>query len=208
VSTRTTVVRRPARLVGPALALVAVTALSACGGSSTSTTASDSPAPSSATPSSASPSSPTSSTAFALLPDSVLAPMTPLVYTTPAGADAGMVAQGAKAAVNAVFSGGISRELTYQGKTVGGVDLYRFTSSVPADARAKFVPLMVQSFAQVTPKPGTLAGTSVEVADGARGTDVSVVGWTQGDDVVLVWAQGVPATQQIAAQYIAQSSKG
>jgi hypothetical protein len=134
--------------------------------------------------------------------------MTPLVYTAPSGADAGMVAQGAKPAVNAVFSGGISRELTYQGKAVGGVDLYRFSSTVPADARAKFVSLMVQSFAQVTPKPGTLAGTSVEVADGARGTDVSVVGWTQGDDVVLIWAQGVPATQQIAAQYIAQSSKG
>jgi len=209
VSPRTTVRRPYARLSAGTLALVAVAALSACGGSSTSTTASDDPASSTATPSSASPSSSsTSATAFALLPDSVLAPMTPLVYSAPAGADAGMVAQGAKPAVNAVFSGGISRELTYQGKTVGGVDLYRFSSTVPADARAKFVPLMVQSFAQVAPKPGTLAGTSVEVADGARGTDVSVVGWSQGDDVVLVWAQGVPATQQIAAQYIAQSSKG
>ena len=67
---------------------------------------------------------------------------------------------------------------------------------------------MVQSFAQVTPTPGTLAGTHVEVADQARGTTVTVVGWTQGDDVVLVWAQGVPAVQQIATQYISQSAKG
>ena len=189
------------------LLLVSVAALSACGGSSTSTTATAAPGSSSPAPSSSS-AAPSSSSSFALLPESVLAAMTPLVYSTPAGADAGMVAQGAKPAVNAVFGGGISREMTYQGMTVGGVELYRFDAGVPADARAKFVPLMVQSFAQVAPKPSTLAGTKVQVADGARGTDVSVVGWAQGDDVVLVWAQGLPATQQIAAQYIAQSSKG
>jgi hypothetical protein len=135
----------------------------------------------------------------------VLADMKPLVYTTPAGADAGMVAQGVRPAVNSVFAGGISRELSYQGKTVGGVELYRFLPSVAADARAKFVPLMVQSFAQVTPKPTKIGSTPVEVADAARGTTITAVGWTQGDDVVLVWAQGVPATQQIAEQYIAQS---
>jgi hypothetical protein len=192
------------------LLLAAVATLSACGGSSTSTTATAAPGSSSAAPSSPAPSSSasSSSSSFALLPESVLAAMTPLVYSTPPGADAGMVAQGAKPAVNAVFSGGISREMTYQGKTVGGVELYRFDASVPTDARATFVPLMVQSFAQVAAKPSTLAGTKVQVADGARGTDVSVVGWSQGDDVVLVWGQGLPATQQIAAQYIAQSSKG
>jgi hypothetical protein len=135
----------------------------------------------------------------------VLADMTPLVYTTPAGADAGMVAQGAKASVNAVFAGGISRELAYQGKSVGGVELYRFGPAVPADARAKFVPLMVSSFAQMTPTAGTLGTTPVQVADGARGTAITVVGWTKGDDVVLVWASGVPATQQIAQQYLAQT---
>jgi hypothetical protein len=131
--------------------------------------------------------------------------MKPLVYTTPAGADAGMVAQGAKPAVSSVFAGGISRELSYQGKAVGGVELYRFLPAVPADARAKFVPLMVQSFAQVTPVPTKLGSTSVEVADAARGTTITAVGWAQGDDVVLVWAQGVSATQQMAQQYIAQS---
>jgi hypothetical protein len=137
----------------------------------------------------------------------VLADMSPLVYTTPAGADAGMVAQGAKASVNAVFSGGISRELSYQGKSVGGVELYRFSSAVPAGSRATFVPLMVSSFAQVTPTPGTLGTTPVQVADGARGTAITVVGWAKGDDVVLVWAQGVPATQQIAQQYLAQTGR-
>ena len=207
MSRRTPAPRPHARLVACALGVAALATLTACGGSSTSTTATAGPGTSSAAASSPSATS-TPTSAFALLPESVLAPMSPLVYSSPAGADAGMVAQGAKPAVNAVFGGGISREMTYQGKTVGGVELYRFDTGVPADARAKFVPLMVQSFAQVAPKPTTLAGTKVEVADGARGTDVSVVGWTQGDDVVLVWAQGLPATQQIAAQYIAQSSKG
>jgi hypothetical protein len=116
-----------------------------------------------------------------------------------------MVAQGAQPAVSAVFAGGVSRELAYQGTTVGGVELYRFGADVPVGTRESFVPLMVQSFARVTPTKGTLGSTPVQVADGARGTSVSVVGWTQGDDVVLVWAQGVPATEQIAAQYIAQS---
>ena len=219
MSTRTTAPHRPDRLaapvrvVAPVLALVVASALTACAGASPSSAASGTPGSSSAAPSASSASasasaSSTGSSSFTLLPESALTAMAPLTYATAAGADAGMAAQGAKPAVNAVFSGGISRELTYQGKTVGGVELYRFGTTVPADARAKFVTLMVQSFAQVTPTPGTLAGTPVEVADQARGTTVTVVGWTQGDDVVLVWAQGVPAVQQIATQYISQSAKG
>jgi len=47
----------------------------------------------------------------------------------------------------------------------------------------------------------------VQVADGARGTGITAIGWTRGDDVVLVWATGVPATQQIAQQYLAQSGR-
>jgi len=175
----------------------AATLLTAC------STSSGSPTPTATA--SAPASSPAASSSFAVLPESVLADMKPLVYTTPAGADAGMVAQGANPAVSSVFAGGISRELSYQGKAVGGVELYRFLPAVPADARAKFVPLMVQSFAQVTPVPTKLGSTSVEVADAARGTTITAVGWAQGDDVVLVWAQGVSATQQMAQQYIAQS---
>ena len=201
MSTRTTV-RRPAVIA--ALVLATALSLSACASSTGSSAA---PSGSSAEASSPAPaSSSPAATAFALLPQSVLADMTPLVYTTPAGADAGMVAQGAKASVNAVFSGGISREFSYQGKSVGGVELYRFSPAVQADARAKFVPLMVSSFAQITPTTGKLGGTTVQVADGARGTGITVIGWTAGDDVVLVWATGVPATQQIAQQYLAQST--
>ena len=178
----------------------AATLLAACSASSGSPT----PAATASAPAT-SPAASSASSSFAVLPESVLADMKPLVYTTPAGADAGMVAQGANPAVSSVFAGGISRELSYQGKAVGGVELYRFLPAVAADARAKFVPLMVQSFAQVTPVPTKLGTTSVEVADAARGTTITAVGWAQGDDVVLVWAQGVPATQQIAQQYIAQS---
>ena len=184
----------------------AMTILTACGtpsGSPTPVATASAPASSPAASSPAASSS--APTSFAVLPESVLADMSPLVYTTPAGADAGMVAQGAKPAVSSVFAGGISRELSYQGKAVGGVELYRFLPAVAADARAKFVPLMVQSFAQVTPTATKLGTTSVEVADGARGTTITAVGWAKGDDVVLVWAQGVPATQQIAQQYLAQS---
>ena len=195
---RPTVDRATARAAGSALALVL--ALTGCSGSGPAPVASSTSATTPAAPATAA-----ATAAFAVFPESVLTPLPPLTYTTPAGADAGMVAQGARPAVNAVFSGGISRELSYQGKTVGGVELYRFGASVPADARARFVPLMVQSFAQLTPTPGTLGTTKVQVADGARGTTVTVVGWTKGDDVVLVWGQGVPATEQIAAQYIAQS---
>jgi hypothetical protein len=179
----------------------AATLLTACSASSGSPTS----AATASAPATSPVASSASSSSFAVLPESVLADMKPLVYTTPAGADAGMVAQGAKPAVSSVFAGGISRELSYQGKAVGGVELYRFLPAVAADARAKFVPLMVQSFAQVTPVPTKLGSTAVEVADAARGTTITAVGWAQGDDVVLVWAQGVSATQQIAQQYIAQS---
>ena len=176
--------------------------LAACGTPSGTPTAVATAAAPAAASSSA---SPTAASSFAVLPESVLADMSPLVYTTPSGADASMVAQGANPAVSSVFDGGISREFSYRGTSVGGVELYRFRADVPADARAKFVPLMVQSFAQVTPTATTLGGTPVQVADGARGTTVTAVGWTKGDDVVLVWAQGVPAAQQIAQQYLAQS---
>ncbi len=143
---------------------------------------------------------------FALLPESVLAAMPPLTYSTPAGADQAMAANGIKPSISAVFTGGVSRELVYQGKTVGGVELYRFGARVPADSRAKFVPLMVGSFAQKAPTAGKLGTTAVQVADGARGTAITVVGFTQGDDVVLVWGSGVPATQQLASEYILTSS--
>jgi hypothetical protein len=200
VRPRPNVHRATAGAAVPALALVL--AVTGCSGSSPGPRASSAPG---STPAGPVAPSATAAAAFAVLPESVLTPLPPLTYTTPAGADAGMVAQGAKPAVNAVFNGGISRELTYQGKAVGGVELYRFGADVPADARERFVPLMVQSFAQVTPTAGTLGTTKVQVADGARGTTITVVGWTKGDDVILVWAQGVPATEQIAAQYIAQS---
>ena len=197
---RTIVHRHVVRAALPVTALVTALALAACGSSATGSAATSSPAGTGASSPAA-----TGSASFALLPESVLTPLPPLVYSAPTGADAAMVAQGAKPAVNAVFRGGISREFTYQGKTVGGVELYRFDPVVPADARAKFLPLMVQGFAQVTPKADTLAGTKVQVADGARGTAISVVAWTRGEDLVLIWGQGLPATQQIAAQYIAQS---
>jgi hypothetical protein len=142
---------------------------------------------------------------FTLLPDSVLSSLTPLVYRADPKADVAMAASGARATVNAVFSGGISRTLDYQGKTVGGVELYRFNDTVPAAGREKFVPLMVDSFAQKASTPSTLAGTKVQVADQARNTNITVVGWTHGQDVVIVWASGVPATQQIAQQYISQT---
>ena len=176
--------------------------LAACGTpSGTPTAVATASAPAAASSSA----SPTAASSFAVLPESVLADMSPLLYTTPSGADVSMVAQGANPAVSSVFDGGISREFSYRGTSVGGVELYRFRADVAADARAKFVPLMVQSFAQVTPTATTLGGTPVQVADGARGTTVTAVGWTKGDDVVLVWAQGVPAAQQIAQQYLAQS---
>lgn len=196
-----------ARRTVPALVATAVAAF-AVGGCSTPsgpTPTASATGPASRGPVASSQTASASTGTFAVLPESVLAPMTPLGYTDPAGADAGMVAQGANPAVSAVFSGGISREFTYQGTTVGGVELYRFDPSVPADSRARFVPLMVQSFAKVTPTATTLGTTPVQVADGARGTAVTAIGWTKGDDVVLVWAQGVPATQQIAQEYLAQS---
>ena len=193
-------VRRPSpRLLAPVVAMGLVLTTAGC-----SSAASSAAAPSSSPPSSSpvSTASASSSGAFAILPQSVLADLSPLVYASAVGADAGMAAQGAKPAVNAVFRGGVSRELTYEGKTVAGVDLYRFNADVPADTRAKMVPLMVQSFAQVAPTAGKLGNATVQVADGARGSAVTVIGWTHGDDVVLVWSQGLAATQQIAQQYL------
>ena len=157
---------------------------------------------------SAASSSPTavSGASFGLLPESVLAPMTPLVYASDPQADMAMAASGAQATVNAVFDGGISRTLNYQGKAVGGVEVYRFNATVPAAGRAQFVPIMVQSFAQKVPTPSTLGTTPVQVADQARNTNITVVGWTHGQEIIIIWASGIPATQQIAQQYMAQSA--
>jgi len=76
---------------------------------------------------------------------------------------------------------------------------------VPAAGREQFVPLMVDCFAQKASTPSTLAGTKVEVADRARTTNITVVGWTHGQVVVIVWANGVRATQQIAQQYVSRN---
>ncbi len=142
---------------------------------------------------------------FALLPGPVLSALTPLVHEADPLADIAMAASGAQATVSAVFAGGISRTLDYQGKTVGGVEIYRFTDTVPAAGREQFVPLMVDCFAQKACTPSTLAGTKVEVADRARTTNITVVGWTHGQVVVIVWANGVRATQQIAQHYVSQN---
>ena len=52
----------------------------------------------------------------------------------------------------------------------------RIGPAVPADVRARFVPLMISSFAEVTPAAGTLGSTPVQVADGARGTGITAIG--------------------------------
>jgi hypothetical protein len=212
VSARSTALPRRGRWLRPTTTVLAAVLLAACGsGGEATPTPSATGSGSGSGPGSAAAASgtasatPSTSSAFVILPDSVLPDLSPLVYSTPAGADAGMIVQGAKASVNAVFQGGVSRELTYQGKTVGGVELYRFGPGVATDARERFVPLMVQSFAQLTPTAGTFGTQKVQVADGARGTGVTVIGWTRGEDVVLVWAQGVPAAQQIAERYLTQT---
>jgi hypothetical protein len=204
---------RPSSTLLVAAALVAT--LGACSSSSnpsagaptgsTGAAASSTPASAAASTGSSAPTG-AAGASFSLLPESVLASMTPLVYTSDPKADMAMAASGAQATVNAVFDGGISRTLDYQGKTVGGVEVYRFNATVPAAGRAQFVPIMVQSFAQKAPSPSTLGTTPVQVADQARNTNITVVGWTHGQEIIIIWASGIPATQQIAQQYMAQSA--
>jgi hypothetical protein len=203
---------RPSSTLLVAAALVAT--LGACSSSSNPSVGASTESPGAAAPSTPASAAASASSAptgaagasFSLLPESVLASMTPLVYTSDPKADMAMAASGAQATVNAVFDGGISRTLAYQGKTVGGVEVYRFNATVPASGRAQFVPIMVQSFAQKAPIPSTLGTTPVQVADQARNTAITVVGWTHGEEIIIIWASGIPATQQIAQQYMAQSA--
>jgi hypothetical protein len=139
---------------------------------------------------------------FALLPESVLAPVPPLTYQQSATADQQLVLSGAKPAIAAVFAGGIARSLLYQGQQVGGVELYRFSRAVKPADRDSFVPFMVQGFAQVPPQPAKLGTVSVQRADGARGTGGVVYGWAHGEDVVLAWGNDADAARRIATEYL------
>ncbi|MBI1376096.1 MAG: hypothetical protein GC157_01215 [Frankiales bacterium] len=205
-----------------AAALAAVSlSLAACGGpSSTSTNgpasagvsaASTAPAgsPTAIGPTVPGPTSASASAVgFAVLPESVLTPVPPLTYASDPTADVQMAAQGAAPAVSRVFLGGVARTLVYKGSDVGGVQLYRFAPTVPQSGRAAYVPLMVQGFAQVVPAASTLAGQDVAIADQVRGTTTAAIGWWHGDDVVIVWATGMLAAQQIATEYIQRSASG
>lgn len=199
-----------------ALAVLSLS-LAGCGGSSTSADGAASGTASGSSTSSPAPIGPTvagptaasaSAVGFAVLPESVLTPVPPLTYASDPTADVQMAAQGAAPAVSRVFLGGVARTLVYKGSDVGGVQLYRFAPTVPQSGRAAYVPLMVQGFAQVVPAASTLAGQDVAIADQVRGTTTAAIGWWHGDDVVIVWATGMLAAQQIATEYIQRSASG
>jgi hypothetical protein len=182
-------------------------ALTACSGTAASTSSGSS---ASASPSGAmSTPAPTSSgaTDWAVLPESALTPISGLTYTTAAGQDQQIAALGAQASTTSVFSGAVARQLTYQGTTVGGVELFRFRESVPASARASILPVMVGGFAQKAPTAGTMGTTKVQVVEGARGSTIAAVGFTNSRDVVLVWSTSLQGAEKVAATYIQSTPK-
>jgi hypothetical protein len=195
-----------------AVALLATAALTACssGGSGDATppAAATSASASAPDPATSSPSAPSTSTAasalkpFTVLPDSELAVIPNFAYVAAAGQDEQVAGQGQKEAVNAAFSGAISRQMLYTGQEVGGVQLWRFRDKPSVSTQVQLLTFMVGGFGGAAPTTGTLNGVPVALVENARGSQITGVGFLTGQDLILVWSQGTEAAQRLAYSYM------
>ena len=178
--------------VGVVLGAVLVAPLAACSGATTPPVATSSGATTSASPSEAT---------IAALPPSVLTPLAGVTYTETAASRAAMASTRVAETVSA-FSGAISRELVVGGKAVAGVQVYRFTPKIAAADHAWFVPMMLLTFTGAPSATSRIGGRTVEVvSQGTKGA-ATAYGWSQGDDVVILWAADPATAEKYAALYI------
>lgn len=186
-----------------AVALLATAALTACGSGGAADAPSSSPAAASSPAASSGSASPTASLQpFEVLPESELAVVPNFAYVAADGQDQQVAAQGAKEAVNAAFSGAISRQMLYNGQEVGGVQLWRFRGTPSVTVQVQLLTFMVGGFGGREAVTGTLNGVPVAQVENARGSQITGVGFLTGKDLVLVWSQGTEAAQKLAFAYM------
>jgi hypothetical protein len=180
----------PSRLVAASAAVAAaLLALTACAASD---------APPAATPSATA--SPTAST-FPTLPESVLPAIPGVTYVDSTDAAQALSRTHVGTTLSA-FSGGISRDLVVDGRTVGGLQVYRFASDVPQADYGRFPPMMVYTYTGATPTPQQIGGKTVQVVSEAPQSGHAVVAWTLKDRVMILWAADLATAKDYAAQSI------
>ncbi len=182
----------PSRLVtaGAAVALAGL-ALTACGA------AGDAPLPTS--------SSTTSSVAaLPTLPESVLPVVSGVEYLDSAAARQALSRTHVGTTLSA-FAGGISRDMVVGGRTVGGLQVYRFAQDVPPSDYSRFPPMMAYTFSGAAPTSQRIGGKAIEVVETAPGSGHAVVAWTVQDRVMILWAPDLASAKDYARTCILAS---
>lgn len=173
--------------IGAAAALV-ILGLSACGSAADQPTASGSV-------------SPVPLSSFAALPASELPTLAGVTYVDSADAQQALTRTHVGRTLSA-FSGGISRDLVVGGKTVGGLQVYRFASDIAQADYARFPPMMIYTYAGVAPTQQQIGGKTVQMVSSVPSSSHAVVAWTVEDRVMILWADDPVAAKRYAAACI------
>jgi hypothetical protein len=190
------------------LAVAVTGVLTACSTGTSSPTAST-PSTSLTSSSAGASASPSDAAALVALPESALAPIPGLDYAAVpgAGSDAAQAqsflshtADPAKAA--AMLSGFLSREITYKGQAVGGIELIRLRRALSASDADAVVEGLLGEFGQATPTASNVGTQRVWQVDGARGTKLGAVAWIAHNDIGLVYSSGLADTRKIVAAHL------
>jgi hypothetical protein len=177
---------------------VTVLALAGCSSGSASPSSPSLPSASSSAPSGG----PSTAAAVPVLPESVLPSLPGLEYQEPPQGDAASAASIAASVEDpGVFDGVLVRSVLSEGTQVGGVEVLRLDPGTPLDGEA--VKGIVAEFAQKPGGAALLGGRPVWQADDARGEGVGAVAWADGQDLTLVWAQGLDGARRLAALVLA-----
>jgi hypothetical protein len=137
-----------------------------------------------------------------VLPESVLPSLPGLDYQEPPQGDAASAASIAASVEDpGVFDGVLVRSVLSEGTQVGGIEVLRLDPGTPLDGEA--VKGIVAEFAQKPGGAALLGGRPVWQADDARGEGVGAVAWADGQDLTLVWAQGLDGARRLAALVLA-----
>jgi predicted small lipoprotein YifL len=183
-------VSAPSRLATASAAVVAaILTLTGCSGSGPT-----------AAPTSATTASPSVST-FPTLPESVLPVIPGVSYAESSSAEQALARTHVGTTLSA-FSGGISRDLVADGRTVGGLQVYRFAGDVPLADYGRFPPMMVYTYAGAAPTQQQIGGKSVQVVGSAPQSGHAVLAWTVKDRVLILWADDLATAKLYAARSI------
>lgn len=138
---------------------------------------------------------------FSELPSSSLPTMEGITYRDSADAQAALSRTHVGTTLSA-FSGGISRDLVVDGRTVGGLQVYRFASDVPQADYPRFPPMMLYTDTGAAPSQQQLGGKTIQVVDPAPESGRAVVAWALEDEVMILWADDLETAKEYASRCI------